>query len=311
MDTYLEGIVSPLARKLRSCALHVPSASSSDPVAHAEDTLLVLQSVIHVSRLLVVVVCVRGYKTVAHFLPHEAMDLERVVSLIQAVKDTESSLGGVGVERGGKGGGATFRPSDANRLSAKPSPLTNTARSGSIIGGKTLVLPEVELAMVSEAQAMLMLWLSVLVLLPFHMATLDSRALEASGGFGFGQCPPLVKTVLKLCLESLHQPGAVRDMAALVLGRLLTRPDMEQVLWRFITGRSISVNVSAYSETGNTPAATTNASSFDDLPNIATALAKVDDLQAPFLYPGEWRGKRGGKRGEREGGREERKEGCS
>lgn len=45
----------------------------------------------------------------------------------------------------------------------------------------------------------------------------------------------LAQRVLSMCKEYLHHPGVVRDMAALLLGRLLTRPDMKNALGDFLT----------------------------------------------------------------------------
>eukprot|EP00955_Chlamydomonas_euryale_P108155 365823-Chlamydomonas_euryale.AAC.16 len=44
----------------------------------------------------------------------------------------------------------------------------------------------------------------------------------------------LVSNLLSLCQEYLHHPGSVRGMSALLLGRLLTRPDMRAALEDFV-----------------------------------------------------------------------------
>ncbi|GFR52318.1 hypothetical protein Agub_g14856, partial [Astrephomene gubernaculifera] len=104
-----------------------------------------------------------------------------------------------------------------------------------------------------EAQTMLLLWLSILILIPFDLATVDSAATGAK----YGTLPytPLVGRILALCKEYLHHPGGVREMSAVVLGRLLTRPDMAPAMSEFL----------------------------DWAPG---ALAGVDPLRAPFLLPG-------------------------
>ena len=104
---------------------------------------------------------------------------------------------------------------------------------------------------------MLLLWLSMLVLTPFDLAALDTSLAAAEGpagsaaGSGGGAAngggelqplqqqdgpgyPPLVGTILGLCQRYLASPGSTREMAAVVLGRLLTRPDMASALAAFL-----------------------------------------------------------------------------
>jgi hypothetical protein len=112
-------------------------------------------------------------------------------------------------------------------------------------------------------QYVLLLWMSMLVLIPFDIAIVDSAlaappppaaagagadgAPSANGGFsgeqqqeggngygyGYGY-PPIVGTILELCKRYLASPGSSREMAAVVLGRLLTRPDMAPALRSFL-----------------------------------------------------------------------------
>ncbi|KAG2492086.1 hypothetical protein HYH03_009582 [Edaphochlamys debaryana] len=104
-----------------------------------------------------------------------------------------------------------------------------------------------------EAQTMLLLWLSILILIPFDLATVDSTAINGrTEGVPY---TALVARILDMCKDYLHRPGGVREMAAVVLGRLLTRPDMAGAFSEFL----------------------------DWCPQ---ALAAVDPLRAPFLLPG-------------------------
>mmetsp|Transcript_1258 Transcript_1258/g.3080 ORF Transcript_1258/g.3080 Transcript_1258/m.3080 type:complete len:1481 (+) Transcript_1258:335-4777(+) len=74
-----------------------------------------------------------------------------------------------------------------------------------------------------ETRYSLLLWLSMLVLIPFDLETVDS-SLSASGTSSQGS---LVATVMDLCKTFLNDSGATREAAAICLARLLTRPDME------------------------------------------------------------------------------------
>ncbi len=87
-----------------------------------------------ICRLINVLVLVRGHKTVVKFFPHEAADLERVLSVLQQVKASSAQPGAAAAE--------------------------DTA--------------------VWEAQSVLLLWLSILIIIPFDLSTVDS----AAGGAG-------------------------------------------------------------------------------------------------------------------------------
>eukprot|EP00891_Asterochloris_glomerata_P000593 jgi/Astpho2/593/e_gw1.00013.148.1_t len=83
-----------------------------------------------------------------------------------------------------------------------------------------------------EALCTLTLWLSQLVLIPFDLAIVDSQLTDASGSPH--AYPPLVATLLTTYKEQLGAPGSIRNMAALLLGRLLTRPDQGAALRDFV-----------------------------------------------------------------------------
>jgi tubulin-specific chaperone D len=82
-----------------------------------------------------------------------------------------------------------------------------------------------------ETRYGLLLWLSVLVLVPFDLSTADSYA-SLGGGSGSATAAAsaadgLVATLVSTCAGYLSDPGPVRDAAAVCLAKLLTRPDME------------------------------------------------------------------------------------
>lgn len=61
-----------------------------------------------------------------------------------------------------------------------------------------------------EAQAVLLLWLSILILIPFDLVILDSSVTDSNGGAAAAQAgyPPLAAKVMALCQDFLSQPGA-------------------------------------------------------------------------------------------------------
>jgi hypothetical protein len=84
-----------------------------------------------------------------------------------------------------------------------------------------------------ETKCTLLLWLSILVLIPFDMASVDTAMVEPRASNSGGeeeQTPPLVQRMVKLCTEHLSNPGPTREMTGVLLSRLLTRPDMQGTL---------------------------------------------------------------------------------
>ena len=65
--------------------------------------------------------------------------------------------------------------------------------------------------------AMLTLWLSIIVLVPFDIKTIDSKSSTYE---------ELVKRIIKLGIENIENPGKLRDYSAILLSKLLTRPDV-------------------------------------------------------------------------------------
>ena len=69
-----------------------------------------------------------------------------------------------------------------------------------------------------ETRYCLLLWVSMLSLVPFDLATIDSAAPGAEG---------IVDSIIGLCKRYLSDPGRARLAAATCLSMMLTRPDME------------------------------------------------------------------------------------
>ncbi len=79
-----------------------------------------------------------------------------------------------------------------------------------------------------EAHCTLLLWLSLLVLIPFDLSTIDSSSSSD------GDAKSIVKKIVDICIVFLENAGLVRDMSAYLLSQLLTRPDNAQVLKEFL-----------------------------------------------------------------------------
>lgn len=78
-----------------------------------------------------------------------------------------------------------------------------------------------------ECDYCVLMWSYHLTLVPFQFDVIDSSIdMDSSGG---DSCR-MVDCIIDVCKERLQSASAVRDMAAVCLGRLLTRPDMTTVL---------------------------------------------------------------------------------
>lgn len=82
-----------------------------------------------------------------------------------------------------------------------------------------------------EAKCVILLWLSILVLVPFDISSIDSSI--SNGQYTDGnEPPPLVMRMLGICKDYLSTAGPMRSIAGLLLSRLLTRPDMPNAFIR-------------------------------------------------------------------------------
>ncbi|KAL6565863.1 hypothetical protein OROHE_004918 [Orobanche hederae] len=84
-----------------------------------------------------------------------------------------------------------------------------------------------------ETKCIILLWLSILVLIPFDISSVDTSI--ANGYYGEkDDPPPLVLRILESCKGYLSNAGPMRTIAGLLLSRLLTRPDMLKAFTSFI-----------------------------------------------------------------------------
>ncbi|XP_031392563.1 tubulin-folding cofactor D [Punica granatum] len=84
-----------------------------------------------------------------------------------------------------------------------------------------------------EAKCVMLLWLSILVLVPFDISSVDT-SIAYNNDLGELEPPPLVLRIIGFCKDYLSNAGPMRTMAGLLLSRLLTRPDMPKAFIRFI-----------------------------------------------------------------------------
>lgn len=82
-----------------------------------------------------------------------------------------------------------------------------------------------------EAKCVILLWLYILVLIPFDIASMDTSAGD-NNYVGGDEPPPLVLKILEISKDYLSNAGPMRTISSLLLSRLLTRPDMTKAFTR-------------------------------------------------------------------------------
>ena len=80
-----------------------------------------------------------------------------------------------------------------------------------------------------ECEYVLFMWSSQLAMVPFHFSVIDSSVDTVCADVS---CT-MVEGLLEACRVGLASPTSVREMAAVCLGRMLTRPDMGRALEEF------------------------------------------------------------------------------
>lgn len=82
-----------------------------------------------------------------------------------------------------------------------------------------------------EAKCVILLWLSILVLVPFDISSVDT-SIANSVSLGKNEPAPLVLRILGFSKDYLSSAGPMRTIAGLLLSKLLTRPDMPRAFKR-------------------------------------------------------------------------------
>ncbi|KAJ7962155.1 tubulin-folding cofactor D [Quillaja saponaria] len=84
-----------------------------------------------------------------------------------------------------------------------------------------------------EAKCVILLWLSILVLVPFDISTIDTSIANNNSLIEF-EVAPLVLRIIGFCKDYLSTAGPMRTIAGLLLSKLLTRPDMPRAFISFV-----------------------------------------------------------------------------
>ncbi len=220
LDPHLEALLAPLTGVLRTAA-RAAAAGGSPDLAAAQ----------RAARLLQLLASLRGYKArrapcttklAAHLPPFCPPLARRRWSSSFRMKQRTLSLP------------SRCCASPPHRAARRARTPTTRAH-----GRRALLNPPLALKLQSltlrpdQTRSVLLLWLQILVLIPFALATVDSSL--AGGAAEKGTTPPVALELLSLCRGFLAEPGIVRDVAAAAMARLLTRPDMAAALAEFLT----------------------------------------------------------------------------
>ena len=88
-----------------------------------------------------------------------------------------------------------------------------------------------------ECEYVVLMWSSQLALIPFHFSVIDSSSVTKDNTLGKAKesddIPQLAGMLIDLCKQYLEAASSAREMAAITLGKLLTRPDMGTALGNF------------------------------------------------------------------------------
>ena len=88
-----------------------------------------------------------------------------------------------------------------------------------------------------ECSYVCLMWLSQLALVPFHFSVIDptSQTLDPENQAADGDSERIVDQMIRVFKQHLKSSCSTREMAAVALGRILTRPDMEEALQKYAT----------------------------------------------------------------------------
>ncbi|KAI5017459.1 hypothetical protein ZWY2020_042347 [Hordeum vulgare] len=84
-----------------------------------------------------------------------------------------------------------------------------------------------------ETKCVVLLWLYILILIPFDISSVDT-SIAATADVPGSEVVPLVTRILDICKDYLSNSGPMRRMSGLLLARLLTRPDMLKAFSSFM-----------------------------------------------------------------------------
>lgn len=84
-----------------------------------------------------------------------------------------------------------------------------------------------------EAKCVILLWLSILVLVPFDISTVDT-SIANNSNLDTLELAPLVLRIIGFSKDYLSNAGPMRTIAGLLLSKLLTRPDMPKAFISFV-----------------------------------------------------------------------------
>ncbi|KAG7672803.1 hypothetical protein Ndes2437B_g02789 [Nannochloris sp. 'desiccata'] len=251
----LDPVLEPLVRPLAALILQI-----SHPIESFSTDVERQTRVYAISRYIWQIASVRGYKTVLKFLPNEVTAVEPSVALLAFLVSEQQRARGTGDE-----------------------------------GMKNW-----------EAQYVMLMWLSLLAMIPFDLAIIDSSlgsqhpsfSVSATADTGTGTppadkksatgIPPLAANIMTLCRGFLSSPGATREMAAVLAGRMVTRPDMHAALSEFVTwgvaAMKAALNPNSSSTSNNSTHPAVEKSNYDSsksiflLPGVTLAFATIFKL---------------------------------
>ncbi|KAD2054437.1 hypothetical protein E3N88_41945 [Mikania micrantha] len=100
-----------------------------------------------------------------------------------------------------------------------------------------------------ETKCVILLWLSILVLVPFDISSVDTSIVNTQS-VDANEPPPLVARILKISKEYLSSVGPMQTIAGFLLSKLLTRPDMRPSFTRILSSDLFFISHSSKHKSG-------------------------------------------------------------
>lgn len=228
LDPFLEGMVQKLSLPARKIIHDVfffqhGAENEVDGDGIQNQWIEPLDRLMHLLSAIYALSKVRGRKYIQRLMPHEASDVEPVLTMLRWFGWIESHVKS-----------QSIGDADMNNVCAITKlPIEMQAFQKKLIQQQQKDESSAEEAKIWESLYSLMNWLGIISLVPFDLHTIDS-SLESepthsiSSRHSSGATMTLVQSILSTSASHLNDPGPTRDAAAACLASLLSRPDLEQ-----------------------------------------------------------------------------------
>lgn len=214
LDPHLESMVHRLILPARAIVHDLFLSQFADNCENVNDengtNIDKLSNLMHLLSAIYAISKVRGRKYIQRLMPHDAVDVEPVLTTLRWFG---------WIERKGRGlGNSSY---DAHRLK-----IPNCIQ---LLQHQQNEATDCE-AKLWESIHSLLTWLGIISLVPFDLHSIDSSLEDATNdNSGDGNSVTLVQSIVRTSASHLGDYGATRETAAACLASLLSRPDLQDL----------------------------------------------------------------------------------